>query len=70
MSYGQSDVTYAEAKISFGDSTEVNMSNKQRLVMGCPTQFNYTKFKRNERFKARFCIDENNDYELLGNFDY
>ena len=45
-----------------------NLANKKKLEMGCPTQFNYTKFVRPKGVKSRFCIDEENDYELEGNF--
>ena len=36
--------------------------------MGCPTQFNYTKFGRLNNWSARFCI-EPEDYVIEGNFD-
>ena len=37
--------------------------------MGCEGVFNYTKFTRMEGLKSKFCIDEDNDYELNGNFE-
>ena len=36
--------------------------------MGCPTQFNTTKFTRVGAFPTKFCIESDNDYELDGNF--
>jgi len=36
--------------------------------MGCLNQFNETKFTRVSAMKSKFCIDEDNDYELDGNF--
>jgi len=37
--------------------------------MGCEGSFNYTKFKRPQAYNARFCIDPENEYTLLGNWD-
>jgi len=37
--------------------------------MGCEGLFNYTKFTRLEKLTSRFCIEEENDYELTGNFE-
>ena len=43
--------------------------NKKRLSRGCPTQLNYTKFSRQRKFAAKYCIDEDNKYSLSGNFE-
>lgn len=37
--------------------------------MGCEGLFNYTKFTRLTKLTASFCIEQDNDYDLYGNFD-
>ena len=42
-------------------------SNPNRIKPGCPN-INYKKFTRPLLFDMRFCIDQDKDYKLEGNF--
>ena len=45
------------------------LTNNKTLRMGCKNQFNTTRFTRVSTYPTQFCIDEENDYKLHGNFE-
>ena len=48
---------------------EQENSKAERIVPGCPN-IDFTKYKRPKKYKMRFCVDREKDYELEGNFNY